>query len=74
MKKLIGGFLLLMVGLTSCKEDAPQPKSISDVLMEENDLGMLRAAIEHAGLEDALKTSTLTLFAQMMVSRSGFCR
>jgi uncharacterized surface protein with fasciclin (FAS1) repeats len=63
MKKLIGGFLLLIIGLTSCKEDAPQPKSISDVLIEENDLGMLRAAIEHAGLEDAFKTSTLTLFA-----------
>lgn len=63
MKKLIGGFLLLFSIVSGCKQDAPQPKSISDLLIEETDLGMLRAAIKHAGLEDAFKTSSLTLFA-----------
>ncbi len=55
--------LLLMVGLVGCKEDAPQPKSISDVLLDQQDLTILRAAINHAGLQDAFKTSTVTLFA-----------
>lgn len=63
MKRLFFSLLLLIVSLASCKEDAPQPKSISDVLLEEADLSMLRAAITHAGLEDAFKTSQLTLFA-----------
>jgi uncharacterized surface protein with fasciclin (FAS1) repeats len=63
MKNLIGGLLLLFVMVSGCKQDAPQPKSMSDVLLEENDLGILRAAIKHAGLEDAFKTSSLTLFA-----------
>ncbi len=63
MKKLIGGFLLIFSVVSGCKQDDPQPKSISDVLIEETDLGMLRAAIEHAGLQDAFKTSSLTLFA-----------
>lgn len=63
MKKLIGGFLLLFSIVSGCKQDAAQPKSISDVLIEEADLGMLQAAIKHAGLEDAFKTSSLTLFA-----------
>ncbi|MFN8349055.1 MAG: fasciclin domain-containing protein [Spirosomataceae bacterium] len=63
MKNLIGGLLLLFVMVSGCKQDAPQPKSMSDVLLEENDLGMLRAAIKYAGLEDAFKTSSLTLFA-----------
>lgn len=63
MKKLICGILLVLIGLAGCKQDDPQPKSMSDVLLEQPDLGMLRAAIEYAGLQDAFKTSTLTLFA-----------
>ncbi|HAK77337.1 MAG TPA: hypothetical protein DCR35_05230 [Runella sp.] len=63
MKKLIGGLMLLIVGLVGCKEDDPQPKSISDVLLDQQDLTILRAAISHAGLQDAFKTSSVTLFA-----------
>ncbi|AEI47927.1 beta-Ig-H3/fasciclin [Runella slithyformis DSM 19594] len=46
-----------------CRQDEPQPKSISDILLGENNLTILRAAITHAGLQDAFKTSTVTLFA-----------
>ncbi|NBB17813.1 hypothetical protein GVN20_00465 [Runella sp. CRIBMP] len=63
MKKLIGVFFLAGFLAAGCSQDEPQPKSISDILLEQDDLGMLRAAISHAGLQDAFKTSTVTLFA-----------
>ncbi|MFN4146825.1 MAG: fasciclin domain-containing protein [Runella sp.] len=65
MKNLLVAFSIFSIalGLASCKQDAPQPKSIYDVLLEQEDLTFLRAAISHAGLNDAFKTSSLTLFA-----------
>jgi uncharacterized surface protein with fasciclin (FAS1) repeats len=49
--------------LVSCSRDALQPISISDVVQQESDFGTLRAAIEYAGLRDALKTGNFTFFA-----------
>lgn len=56
---------LLLTGLvlTQCKQDEPQPKSISDLILEQSDLGVFRAALQHTGLTDALKTGTFTVFA-----------
>ncbi len=62
MKKLIWGLFVLVL-LSNCRQDQPQPKSISDILLENEELGMLRSAISYAGLQDAFKTSTVTLFA-----------
>lgn len=63
MKNLIGCFFIIALAFIGCRQDEPQPKSISDILLEEDNLSMLRAAITHAGLQDAFKTSTVTLFA-----------
>lgn len=63
MKKFIGCFFIVVLALSGCRQDEPQPKSISDLLLEEDNLSILRAAITHAGLQDAFKTSTVTLFA-----------
>ncbi|MEZ4905031.1 MAG: fasciclin domain-containing protein [Spirosomataceae bacterium] len=63
MKNYIFSLLFLLIGLLGCKQDDPQPKSMSDVLLDQPDLSMLRAAIEYSGLQDAFKTSSLTLFA-----------
>lgn len=63
MKKFIGCFFLIALAFIGCRQDEPQPKSISDILLGEDNLTILRAAITHAGLQDAFKTSTVTLFA-----------
>ncbi|MCU0340834.1 MAG: fasciclin domain-containing protein [Spirosomaceae bacterium] len=55
--------LLTVLALTQCKQDEPQPKSISDLILDQPDLGIFRAALQHTGLTDALKTGTFTVFA-----------
>jgi uncharacterized surface protein with fasciclin (FAS1) repeats len=50
--------------IISCKTDPePNPKSVSEVINETADLTVMKAAIKYAGLEDALKTSQLAVFA-----------
>jgi uncharacterized surface protein with fasciclin (FAS1) repeats len=48
----------------ACKDDNEvRPRTITDVVNENDDLSILRAAIQQAGLGDALRTGTLTLLA-----------
>lgn len=48
----------------SCKDDeVVAPRTITDIVLENNDFTILRAAVQHAGLADALKAGTLTVFA-----------
>jgi uncharacterized surface protein with fasciclin (FAS1) repeats len=50
--------------LTSCKKDEPVvPKSIVDVVVENSNFTLLEAAVLHAGITDALKSGTITVFA-----------
>jgi uncharacterized surface protein with fasciclin (FAS1) repeats len=48
---------------TGCKEDTPAPNTVTDIVLANNDFSILRAAVTRAGLADALKTGTLTVFA-----------
>ena len=48
---------------TGCKEDTPAPNTVTDIVLTNNDFSILRAAVSRAGLADALKTGTLTVFA-----------
>ena len=55
----------LCLGVVSCKKDDQPlpPKSLSDVFTDDANFSVLSAAIKHAALGDALKTSNLTIFA-----------
>ncbi len=50
---------------TSCKkDDSPvTTNTITDIVLANNDFTLLRAAVQRAGLADALRTGTLTVFA-----------
>lgn len=48
---------------TGCKEETPAPNTVTDIVLTNNDFSILRAAVTRAGLADALKTGTLTVFA-----------
>jgi uncharacterized surface protein with fasciclin (FAS1) repeats len=67
MKKLISKLLFLSVfvfATISCKTDNDfKPQSIAEVLNDNKDFTFLLAAVKSAGMEDALKSSQLTLFA-----------
>ncbi|GAB2766288.1 hypothetical protein GCM10027275_05060 [Rhabdobacter roseus] len=57
-----------LAGLVSaCKDDdeeiIPTPNTITDIVLTNNDFTILRAAVQHAGLGDALRTGSLTVFA-----------
>ena len=57
-------FSLIVLLLANCRRDDPQPKSISDVLLADEEFSTLRTVIEYAGLTDAFKTGYgFTLFA-----------
>ncbi len=53
--------------VSACKNDdddnTVEPKSITDVVQENGDFTILRAALDRAGLTDALRSGTLTVFA-----------
>jgi uncharacterized surface protein with fasciclin (FAS1) repeats len=53
------------LGLAACNndDDAPAPQSVTDIVLTNNDFTLLRAAVQRAGLADALRTGTLTVFA-----------
>lgn len=57
--------IMLIAGVTfvGCKEEEPAPNTITDIVLTNNDFSILRAAVTRAGLADALKTGTLTVFA-----------
>ncbi|GAA4402416.1 hypothetical protein GCM10023187_17480 [Nibrella viscosa] len=55
---------LLMLLLTGCQPtDNAQPKTIADIILENNEFTLLRTAMLHGGMADALKGANLTLFA-----------
>lgn len=56
---------LLGLATVSCSDKATdaQPKTIADVVLENADFSILKAAVAHAGISDALKGTNLTLFA-----------
>lgn len=57
---LVAGF----VGACTDKDkDEPAPQSITDIVLANNDFSILRAAVQRAGLADALRGGTLTVFA-----------
>lgn len=53
---------MALAGCTDKSTDA-QPKTITDVVLENPDFSILKAAVAHAGIGDALKGTNLTLFA-----------
>lgn len=54
-----------LVSTTSCKDDDPvaQPQTINDIVNTNADFTILKAAVSKAGLNAALSTGTLTVFA-----------
>ncbi|ARK11242.1 fasciclin domain-containing protein [Fibrella sp. ES10-3-2-2] len=60
-------FLVLIALAIGCKKtDDPvdaQPKTVSDLLTETASFSLLKAAVQQAGLNDALKATNLTVFA-----------
>ncbi|WP_375447869.1 fasciclin domain-containing protein [uncultured Fibrella sp.] len=67
MKRFILPLLVLLTLITGCQKTADpidaQPKTVSDVLTETASFSLLKAAIQQAGLNDALKATNLTIFA-----------
>jgi simple sugar transport system permease protein len=49
---------------TACKkDDEATPQTITDIVLANNDFTLLRAAVQRAGLADALRSGSLTVFA-----------
>ncbi|MBO0951626.1 fasciclin domain-containing protein [Fibrella forsythiae] len=67
MKRFLLPLLVLIIMAVGCtKTNDPvdaQPKTVSDVLTETASFSLLKAAIQQAGLNDALKAANLTVFA-----------
>ncbi|MGF7215848.1 putative surface protein with fasciclin (FAS1) repeats [Spirosoma lacussanchae] len=58
--------LMLSMLLSSCQQNDTEvavPKTITDQILEDSQFSLLRAAIQHADVGDALKAGNLTLFA-----------
>ncbi|KQS33076.1 fasciclin domain-containing protein [Dyadobacter sp. Leaf189] len=63
-------FFLIAISISatvlSCKEDSKdlvKPKTITDVILENEQFSILRDLMIHAGMSDALRTENLTVFA-----------
>lgn len=63
----VGMALIVAVFMGACTDKEvdkrPTPQTITDVVLANNDFSILRAAVQHAGLADALRGGTLTVFA-----------
>jgi uncharacterized surface protein with fasciclin (FAS1) repeats len=60
------GLVMLVAGfMSACKDDEMETPSqtVTDIVLANNDFSILRAAVEYAGLADALRGGTLTVFA-----------
>lgn len=55
----------LLLSAAGCKNDDDDvaPQSVSDILMENNNFSILRAAVDHAGMTETLRTGNVTVFA-----------
>jgi uncharacterized surface protein with fasciclin (FAS1) repeats len=59
-------FVGLLIGLMgACKKDdvEPTPNTVTDIVLQDANFSILRAAVEHSGLANALRAGTLTVFA-----------
>ncbi|WP_229369850.1 fasciclin domain-containing protein [Fibrivirga algicola] len=66
MRLLLGAcFVLSTVLFSSCKKDDTPvtTNTITDIVLTNNDFTLLRAAVQRAGLADALRGGSLTVFA-----------
>lgn len=56
--------VFLLLTFFSCKDsEGLKPKTIADLISENEDFTILRAALRHAGYSDELRTENLTFFA-----------
>jgi uncharacterized surface protein with fasciclin (FAS1) repeats len=55
--------LLLSAGGCRNNDDDVTPLTVTDVVLENNNFTILRAALQHAGMTDALRTGSVTVFA-----------
>ncbi len=61
-----GACLLILTGLTSCRKGndvVATPKTVTDLISEDDQFNVLQSAVAYAGVGDALKGANLTLFA-----------
>lgn len=67
MKRFLLPLLVLLTLAVGCQKTGDpidaQPKTVSDLLAETASFSLLKAAIQQAGLNDALKATNLTIFA-----------
>ncbi|XWW48462.1 fasciclin domain-containing protein [Fibrella sp. USSR17] len=66
MRLLLGAcFVLSTILFSSCKKDDTPvtTNTITDIVLTNNDFTLLRAAVQRAGLADALRSGSLTVFA-----------
>ncbi|MFZ1703256.1 MAG: fasciclin domain-containing protein [Saprospiraceae bacterium] len=58
-------FLPILLGIffTSCTDEDTDQKTIVDLVIENPDFSILEAAVIHAGVADALKSNSITVFA-----------
>ncbi|MFN8357484.1 MAG: fasciclin domain-containing protein [Spirosomataceae bacterium] len=65
MKARLVATMAMLLGLvvTGCKKDEPVSNTVTDIVLANNDFTILRAAVTRAGLADALRGGTLTVFA-----------
>ena len=59
--KLFLFILVGFIGFTSCSQD--DDKTIVDLVVENPDFSILEAAVIHAGITEALKSSTITVLS-----------
>lgn len=55
--------LATLFGCQNNDDTVAVPKTITDQILEDSQFSLLRAAMKHAGVDDALKGANLTLFA-----------
>jgi uncharacterized surface protein with fasciclin (FAS1) repeats len=61
---IVGLLLLLIVpGCTDTATNVATPKTVTDQILEDDQFSLLRAAMRHAGVGDALKGGNITFFA-----------
>jgi uncharacterized surface protein with fasciclin (FAS1) repeats len=61
---ILSYFVVFFLTIIGCKTDTTlNPKSVSEVINENKDLTLMKAAVKYGGLDDAFKTSQLAIFA-----------
>ena len=61
--KIIVLLLVIIIPFVGCKKDDPVTNTVTDIVLANSDFTILRAAVTKAGLADALRAGTLTVFA-----------